>query len=46
MHANRKMRAMPPNHTHKILHSSAMYYKNLNVIHKSNKKVLKTVSKV
>ena len=31
---------MPPNQTHKIVYSSAMYYKNLNVIHKSSKKLL------
>ena len=33
--------AMPPNRTHKILHSSAMYYQNLNVIRESSKKLLK-----
>ena len=31
---------MPSNHTHKIVHSSAMYYQNLNAIHKSSKKLL------
>ena len=33
-------RAMPPNHTLKIVHSSAMYYQNLIVIHESSKKLL------
>ena len=28
------------NYTHKIVHSSAMHYQNLNVIHKPNKKLL------
>ena len=28
------------NHTHKIVHSSAMYYQNLNVIHEPSKKLL------
>ena len=32
------------NHTHTIVHSSAMYYQNLNVIHKSSKKLLKIKS--
>ena len=31
---------MPPNYTHQIVHSSAMYYQNLNVTHKSSKKLL------
>ena len=33
-------RAMPPNHTLKIVRSSAMYYQNLIVIHESSKKLL------
>ena len=37
---------MPPNHTHKIVHSSAMYYQNLIVIHESSKKLtIKSVKK-
>ena len=31
---------MLSNHTYAIVHSSAMYYQNLNVIHKSSKKLL------
>ena len=31
---------MAPNYTHKIVHSSAMYYHNLNVIRKGSKKLL------
>ena len=31
---------MPPNHTHKIVHSSAIYYQNLIVIHESSKKFI------
>ena len=31
---------MSSNHTHKIVHSSAMCYKNLIVIHESSKKLL------
>ena len=31
---------MPSNRTHKIVHSSAMYYQYLTVIHKSSKKLL------
>ena len=30
---------MPQNHTHKIVHSSAMYYQNLIAIHESSKKL-------
>ena len=33
-------RAIQPIHTHTIVHSSAIYYQNLNVIHKSSKKVI------
>ena len=36
---------MAPNHTHKIVHPSAMYYQNLNVIHKYGKKLLAIKSK-
>ena len=31
---------MAPNYTHKIVHSSAMYYYNLTVIRKCSKKLL------
>ena len=31
---------MPPNHSHKTVHSSAMYFQNVNVIHESSKKLL------
>ena len=32
---------MTPNFAHKIVHSSAMYYQNLIIIHDSSKKLLK-----
>ena len=32
---------MTPNFAHKIVHSSAMYYQNLIIIHESSKKLLK-----
>ena len=31
---------MPPNHAHKSVLSSAMYYENLNIILKASKKLL------
>ena len=34
-------RVMLHNHTHKIIHSSAMYYQNLIIIHECSKKLLK-----
>ena len=41
MHDNRKMKeSYALNNTHKIVHSSAMYYQNLIVIHESSKKLL------
>ena len=43
MHDNRKVMesyATKSYPLHKIVHSSAMYYQNLNVIHKSSKKLL------
>ena len=47
MHCNRKWKtAMPPNYTHEIVHSSAMYYQHLNVIRKSSKKKLLTIKSV
>ena len=45
MHDNRGMKesyAIKQHHTHKIIHSSAMYYQN--VIHASSKKLLKIKS--
>ena len=32
---------MTPNFAHKIVHSSAMYYQNLIIIHECSKKLLK-----
>ena len=32
---------MTPNFAHKIVHSSAMFYQNLIIIHESSKKLLK-----
>ena len=32
---------MTPNFAHKIVHSSAMYYQNLSIIHECSKKLLK-----
>ena len=42
MHNNRNMKDKNATKIiyHKIVHSSAMYYQNLNVIHKSSKKLL------
>ena len=39
---------MPPNYTHQIIHSSAMYYQNFIVIHESSQKLLtiKSVLKI
>ena len=35
---------MPPNHSHKIVHSAAIDYQNLNVIHESTEELLASKS--
>ena len=38
---NEECSAFPQNYTHKIVHSSAMHYQNLIIIHECGKKLLK-----
>ena len=40
MHYNNKTQLWHQRYTHKIVHSSAMYYHNLNVIRKGSKQII------